>query len=82
MHPVFLILGFGAFLFFGLLGVRKIEGWRKADGFAPAPSTTRAGNSEYKKLLWRSMPVELKKQVRILWAVGFCSALLGMWLAG
>ncbi len=81
-HPVFLILGLGAFLFFGLLGARKIEDWRKTEGFAPAPSSTRQGNSEYKRLLWRSMPLELKKQVRIFWAIGFSSAVLGIWLAG
>ena len=81
-HPVFLILSPGAILLCGFLGARKIEGWRKAEGFAPAPSTTRAGNSEYKKLLWRSMPVEVKRQVRIFWAVGFSLAVLGIWLAG
>ena len=80
-HPIFLILGLGVFLVCGVLGARRIEGWRKAEGFAPAPSLTRDGNREYKKLLWLSMPMQLQTKVWRLWFIGFVSAVIGMWLA-
>ena len=80
-HPLYLAIGLAILLVCAFLAPIKINRWRKAEGIAPAPSTTQEGNSEYKKWFWRNMPAELRKQVRILHGVGFACFVIGIWLA-
>jgi hypothetical protein len=80
-HPLFGVFGIIAFVLSLYLVQRRITRWRKAEGFAPAPSIHRAGNREYKKLLWRNMPAGLKQEIRIVQAVGFVFFVIGILLA-
>jgi hypothetical protein len=80
-HPFYAVTGFFAFFLCGYLAHIKINRWREMVGFAPPPSTNQAGNREYNKLLWCSMPVQTKKQIRILQGIGFTLAVVGFLLA-
>ena len=80
-HPLFGVLGMVAFPVSLYSAQLRIDRWRRVEGFAPAPSSHRSGNREYKKLLRRNMPAGLKQEVRIIEGVGFACFVIGILLA-
>jgi hypothetical protein len=80
-HPGYMVAGMLIFLLCGCLAKMKVNRWKKAEGIAPAPSFTREGNREYKKMIWQMMPMQIQQQFYGLIMIGFVAAAIGLWLA-
>lgn len=80
-HPLYGVFGIIALLLCLYKAHMLISRWEKAEGFAPASSTNRTGNREYKKLLSRSLPYGIKQKVLVLQGLGLVLAVIGICIA-
>jgi hypothetical protein len=79
-HPLFLIVGI-AFLACLIVSQLTVNRWRRANGYAPPPSTTKAGNREYNARLRAALPPKLRTQLRLAQAIAVTTLVIGFVLA-
>jgi hypothetical protein len=80
-HAIYGVAGILSIVLFGRIAEHRIDQWRKQVGYAPLPSTNRAGNAVYKRRLWQDMPADVRRQVQILRGVGLTLAAAGIFFA-